>query len=308
MKIPDLQALKAPIERLELPELRPGNLQLDVLREDRLPFVVGGNKLRKLIPNLRYMLDRGYESLITYGGAYSNHIAAVASAGRNFDLPTIGVIRGEELASKWQDNPTLKKARREGMELHFVSRGDYRSKENSPVIRKIIEARQPCIVLPEGGTNELAVEGCETILDKRTAHYDYVCSAVGTGGTFSGLLRSCGPDQRLIGFSALDTIYQSELIDQFTDRNNYQLIPESRFGGYGKVNADLIEFINSFNRQYGIPLDPVYTGKLMYSLIEMIRERYFPENSRILVVHTGGLQGIEGMNDYLSRKGMPLIE
>lgn len=308
MKIPDLAALRAPIQSVDLIEFEQAAIQVDILREDCLEDFSGGNKLRKLVPSLKEMKDRGLVRILSFGGAYSNHIAALAEAGRALGIDTVGIIRGEELTNKWRDNPTLSTAHGAGMTLEFVSREAYREKESSPMISAIIRKYLPCLVVPEGGTHDLAIKGCETILDERTLAYNYVAVAVGTGGTLAGMLRKGNPDQQFMGFSALASTHQIQAISSFTDRSNFRLFPDSVFGGYGRIDERLVNFMNDFHARTGIKLDPVYTGKMMYRLVDMARNGFFPENSRTLVVHTGGIQGIAGMNEKLSRMGLPLID
>jgi 1-aminocyclopropane-1-carboxylate deaminase len=308
LKIPDLSSLRARIEPIDLEEFKRASIKVDVLREDSLEEFSGGNKLRKLVPSLLEMKDRGLDRMLSFGGAYSNHIAALAEAGELLEIDTVGIIRGEELIHKWRDNPTLRKAHDAGMTLEFVSREAYREKESSPIISAIIRKYLPCLVVPEGGTHDLAIKGCETILDERARAYNYIAVAVGTGGTLAGMLRKADPDQQFLGFSALASTHQIQAISGFTDRTNFQLYPDSVFGGYGRIDERLVNFMNDFHVRTGVLLDPVYTGKMMYQLVRMVSDGFFPENSRTLVVHTGGIQGITGMNEKLSRKGLPLID
>ena len=162
-------------------------------------------------------------------------------------------------------------------------------------------------IVPEGGTNQLAVKGCEEILNEADTTFDYICCAVGTGGTISGIINASKAHQEILGFPALKGDFLSTNISKFVSKDNWELITDYHFGGYAKVNSELIDFINQFKKEHNIPLDPVYTGKLMFGVIKMIEENYFKQKTKILVIHTGGLQGISGMNKRLKEKKLPLI-
>ncbi|GIZ07537.1 1-aminocyclopropane-1-carboxylate deaminase [Flavobacterium sp. UMI-01] len=247
-------------------------------------------------------------TLVTFGGAYSNHIAAVAFAGKEQHFKTIGVIRGEELATKIQENPTLKFAQECGMQFEFITREAYRSKDDEKLMTDLRTKWGAFYLIPEGGTNALAISGCEEILTPEDANFDYVCCAVGTGGTISGIINSVLPHQKVLGFPALKGDFLQDEISTFVQNSHWSLIQDYHFGGYGKVTTELIAFINHFYQKNAIPLDPIYTGKMMYGILDLIEKNYFPENSTILVIHTGGLQGVAGMNIKLKNKNLPLIQ
>ena len=289
-------------------ELSKGhNVELHIKREDEIHPFISGNKYRKLKYNLQEARKLQFDTLLTFGGAYSNHIAAVAAAGNKFGFKTIGIIRGEELIDKICENPTLQFAKKQGMKLKFVSRSIYRDKENRDFLKELKDEFGNFYLVPEGGTNPLAVKGCEEILSEEDDQFDYICCAVGTGGTISGLINASKSHQKILGFPALKGDFLSTNISKFVTKNNWELITDYHFGGYAKVNKELIDFINQFNQEYNIPLDPVYTGKLMFGVIKMIEANYFRKNSKVLVIHTGGLQGISGMNKRLIEKELPLI-
>lgn len=263
---------------------------------------ISGNKFRKLKYNLAQAKKEGRTTLLTFGGAFSNHILAVAAAGSEQGFKTIGVIRGEELSDKIAENPTLQKAQDFGMVFEFVSREFYKEKNNKEFIGKLEEKFGDFYLLPEGGTNHLAVKGCEEILMESDAVFDYVCCAVGTGGTISGIINCSKSGQQVLGFPALKGSFLKEDICKFVDNPNWKLIADYHFGGYAKVTDELIQFINDFYLKYQIPLDPVYTGKMAFGVMDMIQKGQFPKGSRILMIHTGGLQGIKGMNQFLKKK------
>jgi 1-aminocyclopropane-1-carboxylate deaminase len=283
------------------------NFELEIRREDLIHPFISGNKYRKLKYNIREVKRLKINILLTFGGAFSNHISAVAYAGKINNFKTIGVIRGEELENKIEDNPTLKFAKSCGMEFLFVSREAYRKKSETSFFEKLKEKYGDFYLIPEGGTNELAVKGCEEILNPEDDIYDYICTCVGTGGTISGIINASKRHQKILGFPALKGDFLKGDIRKFAKYENWELIKAYHFGGYGKIKPELITFINTFKRDYNIPLDPIYTGKMMFGILDLIKNGFFPKNAKILVVHSGGLQGIAGMNKKLKQKNLPLI-
>ncbi|MCH2195144.1 pyridoxal-phosphate dependent enzyme [Kordia sp.] len=283
------------------------DVQLFIKREDLIHPFVSGNKFRKLKYNLSEAKSQEQETLLTFGGAFSNHIAAVAAAGKLHGFHTIGIIRGEELESKIDSNPTLRFAVENGMQLVFITRTTYREKTSETVITQLKEKFGDFYTIPEGGTNDLAVKGCAEIITETETDFDIVCCAVGTGGTIAGLSHGVHSHQQVLGFPALKGDFLQKEIAKYTHKNNWQLITEYHFGGYGKVSDELIAFINYFKQQTNIPLDPIYTGKMLFGIIDLIKNGHFAKQKRILAIHTGGLQGIEGMNQKLQRKGQKTI-
>lgn len=287
----------------------PNGIELFIKREDWLHPIISGNKFRKLKYNIQEAKKLGHTALLTFGGAFSNHILAVAGVGAEFGFTTIGIIRGEELESKIAENPTLAKAQELGMQFYFVSRTAYRDKEKTLFVNHLKEIFGNFYLIPEGGTNELAVIGCEEILtDADKEYFTHITCAVGTGGTISGLINSSGQKQQIIGFSSLKGAFLSDVICNFVLKTNWNINEAYHFGGYGKVNDELISFLNSFYNQTAIPLDPVYTGKMVFGVLNLIEKAYFPNNSKILMIHTGGLQGIKGMNFALENKNKEIIQ
>jgi 1-aminocyclopropane-1-carboxylate deaminase len=268
---------------------------------------ISGNKYRKLKYNLLEAKKLSHHTLLTFGGAFSNHIAAVAFAGKEFGFKTIGIIRGEELISKIESNPTLRFAKSCGMVFKFVSREHYRLKNHVSFCDSLKSEFDDFYLIPEGGTNTLAVKGCEEILTKDDQHFDFICCSIGTGGTISGLINSALPHQKIIGFQALKGDFLKEEITKFVTNKNWELSTDYHFGGYAKVNDELVAFVNQFKRLHDIPLDPIYTGKMMYGIYDLMEKGYFPKQSKILAIHTGGLQGIEGMNQKLKQQNKSLI-
>lgn len=278
------------------------NVTLFMKREDLIHPYVSGNKFRKLKYNLAQAKKQNSATLLTFGGAFSNHILAVAAAGKEYDFKTIGIIRGEELLSKIEDNPTLKKAQDFGMIFEFVTRELYREKSSLAFIQQVKDKFGDFYLIPEGGTNDLAVKGCEEILTDEDNEFDYICCAIGTGGTISGIINCSKNSQQVLGFPSLKGEFLKEDIRKFATNSNWDLITDYHFGGYAKVSEELVLFINKFYHEHEIALDPIYTGKMMYGVLDLIDKNYFPMNSKILVIHTGGLQGIAGMNSVLKQK------
>jgi 1-aminocyclopropane-1-carboxylate deaminase len=294
---------QAPVVYLQDPRCRRHGVTLAVKREDLLHPLVSGNKWRKLKYNLLRARAEGHDTLLSFGGAYSNHIHALASAGRNWDFTTIGVIRGEPSAAH---NPTLTHARECGMHLHFVSREEYRRRHDSTWQDTMCEAFGPCYLLPEGGTNALALQGVQEIWQDVGAEFDYVATAAGTGGTAAGLIRAAPGGTTVLAFAVLKGAGFlrrdiAGLLGGHSLTDNWRLIEEYHGGGYGRIHPRLVAFMDRFERLHGIALDPVYTGKMMYGLYELIERGEIPAGSRVLAVHTGGLQGRAGMADKLAQ-------
>ncbi len=284
------------------------SVNLYLKREDQIHPIISGNKYRKLKYNIAFAKSNGYKTLLTFGGAFSNHIAATAEVGKVYGFKTIGIIRGEELQTKIQENETLRYAQSCGMSFKFISRANYREKSNIDFFKSLKEEFGTFYTIPEGGTNEYAIKGCEEILTKTDEKFDYICCPVGTGGTIAGLINCSKPSQQVFGFSALKGDFLKEDISKFVSKNNWKLNFDYHFGGYAKVNKDLIGFINDFKDQHNIQLDPVYTGKMMYGIYDLIKKGFFKKGANILAIHTGGIQGINGMNKLLIKKELPIIK
>ena len=300
MKIPEISIpiIEIPLEK---------NIRLFLKREDLIHPHISGNKYWKLFDNINSYLEPKPENpfIITFGGAFSNHIAATAALGKKFQLKVLGIIRGEELQNKFQENPTLKLAHENGMEFRFVTREAYRNKES---LTQILQKEFPeALIIPEGGTNDRAVEGIQYMLNSETKSFDYLCTAVGTGGTVAGISKFAEENQQVLGFKVVDDDSLYNRVVELSKRNNCKLI-EAHDGGYGKISDENIRFINVFKEKYGIQLDPIYTGKMMRKIFELIDNNYFPDGSKILAFHTGGLQGIFGANERLKKQNRPLID
>ena len=268
-----------------------GGINISIKRLDLVHPHISGNKFFKLKYNLLAAQQQGYKKLLTFGGAYSNHIAATAYAAQLFGFKSLGIIRGEELASKAL-NATLSTAQQFGMQLQFVTREAYRQKQSPAYLAQLQQDYPDYYVIPEGGTNPLAIQGCTEILsDEDRQNFDLICCAVGTGGTIAGLIEASHPLQYVLGFSALKGDFLSRELQQLTEKRNWQITDRYCCGGYAKTNTELLQFIRAFEQQYDIPLEQIYTGKMLLGLTDLIQQGTFPIDHRILVIHSGGLQG-----------------
>ncbi|MGC6469892.1 MAG: 1-aminocyclopropane-1-carboxylate deaminase/D-cysteine desulfhydrase [Flavobacteriales bacterium] len=275
--------------------LTENNIRLLIQREDLNNRYCSGNKLWKLKYNLLEAKRLNKKSILTFGGAYSNHIVATAYACHYLGFQSLGIIRGEE---KEQLNPSLKLAQRFGMQFQYIDRQSYRSKNYNDWQIKYPSS----YVIPEGGANELAVKGCSEMINE--INFDLVCVPVGTGGTLAGVVKAIKPNQTALGFSSLKNgQFNNEVVAQYVNSSNWSIECKYHFGGYAKINKELIDFINEFKKQFSVPLDPIYTGKMFYGIFDMIKQNKFEKNTTILAIHTGGLQAINGMNERIKSKG-----
>ena len=291
--------IPTPLQQIDNQLLNEKRIKLFIKREDLNHPTIQGNKFRKLKYNLAKAKAEKQKTLLTFGGAFSNHIYAVAAAGKAFDFQTIGIIRSERIEPL---NPTLAFAEANGMILHFVSRSAYRNKNQPEFIQDLKSKFGDFFLIPEGGSNELAVKGCAEIMQEINISYDYLCSPIGTGGTIAGLIVGNQDKGKILGFPALkggDFLkkdikgFLSNKAQTFT---NWQLITDYHFGGYAKFSIELIDFINDFSQEFKIPLEPIYTGKMLFGIFDLIKKDYFKKGTTIIAIHTGGLQGIKGFN------------
>lgn len=277
------------------------DISLYLLRIDLLHEHISGNKWFKLKYNIAEMLKNKQCSLLTFGGAYSNHIAATAYAGKVYQIKTIGIIRGEKTLAL---NPTLKFATECGMQLHFISRKNYAQKDSAELMDFLKEQFGSFYLVPQGGSNQLGFKGCKEISKEINIPFQYICCACGTGTTLAGITSSLSPRQYAIGFSALkgeDTLsndVRRMLLEYEENTNtNWHIETNFHFGGYAKITKDLTDFIKNFKFKHNTDLDLIYTGKMMYGLYKRIEENYFPPKSVIIAIHSGGIQGNKGMSE-----------
>lgn len=266
------------------------DITLIIRRLDLVHPQISGNKFFKLKYNFLEAKRQGYQHILSFGGAYSNHIAATAFAAQQFGFKSVGVIRGEELADR-PLNPTLATAQQFGMKLHFVSRDEYRRKQRPEYLAELARHFPEHYVIPEGGTNALAIQGCQEILKDSDAQFDVICCAVGTGGTISGLIEASHAHQQILGFSALKGSFLKDEVAQLTKKTNWNILDDYCCGGYAKTSAALVQFIRDFEAEFSIPLEQVYTAKMLMGIFDLIEKNYFPARSKLLVIHSGGLQG-----------------
>jgi 1-aminocyclopropane-1-carboxylate deaminase len=294
----------SPVQEVMDAVLEQHGIRVLIKRDDLIHPVISGNKWRKLRHNLREAAMNDHHTVLTFGGAFSNHIAATAHACRNAGLDSIGIIRGDEL--KEEDlNSTLREAKRMGMELHFVSREAYRRKTEPEFLEELKTQHGRFYAVPEGGANGLGVKGCAELLPEVDEHYDVVCCAAGTGTTLAGLRISLPEGKQLLGFPALKGgEFLLDEVARMTEESRlritvpqaaFSLVTDYHFGGYAKMTPELMRFIEGFQERTGIPLDPIYTGKMMFGIYDLIQKGRFEKGTTLLAIHTGGLQGWEGI-------------
>ncbi len=315
-----------PIQQINSEIIRSAGVDLYVLRLDLMHPWVNGNKWFKLKYNLLEAKEKNFTTLLTFGGAYSNHIYATAAAGNLFGFRTIGVIRGEE---RLPLNPTLSFAVQQGMQLVYMNREMYRQR-NTPVVEEYLQQRfGEVFIIPEGGSNLNGVRGCMEIIGdamptavterSRSAGYAYafdrICVACGTATTLTGIALSLHQGQRAIAFpvlkngaflaqeieSLLTNYLASDLPAPSNSPASWELVCDYHFGGYAKVNDELLLFSQQFTQEHGVPLDYVYTAKMFYGVMDLLKQGFFSKGDSLLLVHTGGLQGNVGMEERLQR-------
>ncbi len=303
----------SPIQELHSSLFSRHKIRFIVKRDDLLDVNISGNKWRKLKFNLLDAKEKNHSTLLSFGGAYSNHIVALAAAGQQFGFATIGVIRGEK---EYVNNSSLSYARSCGMKLHFVSRDQYRHKTDADFLNRLTAQYGSFYLLPEGGSNCLALQGCAEInaeLDRQIEGIpDYLMSACGTAGTLSGLLASKHEQTKILGVAvlknasflndAVKTFLQSCDLTVSVESISWSILTNYHFSGYAKYSDELIDFIQKFREDFAIQLEPVYTGKLFYAMFDLLEQGYFPTGSTVVALHTGGLQGLNGLPDEIRAK------
>lgn len=291
----------SPIQEFNHVFIKDAGVTLLIKREDMNHPEIQGNKWWKLKYNLARAREMKCETLLTFGGAYSNHIFATAGAARENGFRSIGVIRGEEVRPL---NPTLSYAEGKGMKLHFVSRADYRQKTDIAFIESLRNEFGDFYLIPEGGTNALAVKGCSEFAVNLAEEisFDYVCVPVGTGGTMAGMISGLKGKSQVIGYSSLkggafleEAVRLLLMPERFT---NWEVRTGYDFGGYGKRTVELMNFIAEQRQQNQLPLDVVYTSKMIFGILNDIKEGKFPRGSVIVAVHTGGLQSASSEESF----------
>jgi 1-aminocyclopropane-1-carboxylate deaminase/D-cysteine desulfhydrase-like pyridoxal-dependent ACC family enzyme len=293
----------AVLQKVVLPNTN-NNVNVYLKREDLLHPIISGNKWRKLKYNLVEAKEKKHKTILTFGGAFSNHIHATAGAGKIFGFNTIGVIRGEEHLPL---NPTLKDATEFGMKIHYVSRSDYRKKTEREFIKMLHQKFGDFYLVPEGGTNNLAVKGGTEIVQDINIDFDYIVSACGTGGTLAGVICGLEENKKAIGISALKGAgFLKEKITEYVKEysgkayNNWQIKLDYHFGGFAKTKPEQITYMKEFEKLNNILLDPIYTSKMIYGIYDMIIKGEIENGSTVIALHTGGLQGRRGKENILN--------
>jgi 1-aminocyclopropane-1-carboxylate deaminase len=287
-------ALPSPIHQISHPILGKSDIILSIKRDDLIHPIIGGNKWRKLSLNLEAAIKQKAKAIITFGGAYSNHIHATAGACQMLGLPSVGIIRGEIDPH----NPTMQYCQQVGMTLIPVNRSDYRQKQSSPIIINIIQQYDDPYLIPEGGSNTMGMLGVakiwEEINQQMEDRPDIVVCPCGSGGTTAGLSVGAPSGVSILSIPVLKTDYLSAEVNKLIDNRPHVPIIYSldyHYGGYAKYDADLIAIIKKLSQEINIPLDQVYTGKAMVGLFDMIKNQKIARGSHVLYVHTGGMQG-----------------
>jgi 1-aminocyclopropane-1-carboxylate deaminase len=283
--------LPSPLQELSDSRFARHGLRLLLKRDDLIHPELIGNKWRKLAPNLEASAGR---TLVTFGGAYSNHLRATAAAGRLLGLPTVGVVRGQELADR-PLNPSLARCAADGMRLHFVDRSTYRRTTEPDVLARVLRTvgAEDAYVVPEGGSNVEAVRGCRALGEELRGHADVVALACGTGGTLAGLAAGLAPDQRALGVPVLQGGFLTGDIKGLQEkafggrRGNWTLDDRFHFGGYARVPPELDAFAEDFENRHGVPIERLYVAKLLYGLLALVQEGAFPRGATVAAVVTG---------------------
>jgi len=282
------------LTKVEDPSLAAYAVDLWVKRDDLLHPTISGNKWRKLKYILNHALSSGSETIISMGGAYSNHLHALAYIGQRLGIKTIGYIRGEQPRPL---TPTLQDMQSWGMALRFVSRAEYRQLRGLKDPHDLPGIGPREYWLPEGGAVDLALQGIIELVDEITTPYDFLCAPCGTGATLAGLIEGSAISTEILGIAALKnaSFVNADVQNLLAkSKDNWQINHDYHFGGFAKTSAKLQQFIENFTETTHIPLEPIYTGKMMFALYDLIKSHTFTPGQRIVAVHTGGLQGNRG--------------
>ncbi|MBA6382690.1 pyridoxal-phosphate dependent enzyme [Colwellia sp. BRX10-6] len=290
---------ESPLQKIIHPLFEKHQLSVSIKRDDIIHPIISGNKWRKLKFNLRHAQAHNYIGVISFGGSFSNHIHALAFACHQQGLKSIGIIRGEK---EYASNFTLSMAQQWGMELHFVDRKSYRLRENKEYLDQLQLTYPGYLIVPEGGSNTLALAGVGEVITElnQQCEFDTLVTPVGSGGTLAGLIKADNNQHNLLGIGVLKqdgylTEQVNSLLGDNLHFNNWQIMPEFHRGGYAKFSKEDVEKILSFSQQTGFIFEPVYSGKMILALLDLIDQQYFPKGHRLVLLHTGGLQGIGGL-------------
>src|SRR5258705_4845487 len=277
-----------PLSEVQHPLLKQHQIKLFVKRDDLIHPFISGNKWRKLKYNIEEMKRQEKTGMLTFGGAYSNHILAVAAAGNKSGFKTAGIIRGEEAR---ENNPLLKKVKALGMQLQFISREEYRKKAAREFLAALQKDFPGFYIVPEGGANKLGVQGCKEIVGEITMDYTHVCCCCGTGTTLAGIAMSLSPGEKAIGFCVHKggkTVEQN-VLRWTSGATNFSVINDYHFGGFAKSTPELNAFAKEFSAATKIPVEPVYTAKMFYGIFDLVCKGFFKPGSVLVAIHTGGI-------------------
>jgi 1-aminocyclopropane-1-carboxylate deaminase len=306
----DLQS-QSLLQSVDLPELQAADISLRILRLDKFSdtehaSTASGNKYFKLKHNFAAAKNLGVNTLLSFGGVWSNHLHALASEAAAQNMQSIGIVRGDGASI---DTAMLQDVKALGMQIHFVSREDYRRRHDAEYLQFLAERFNHPYIIPEGGSNLLGAQGCkeivalidsQSIYSKNTDDYDVIALPVGSGGTLAGIASALSADREVLGYSVVQDTELPQRIGnllqqlQVVNQNNWCLRDACYTGRYGQCNAELARFIVDFSARTGVPIEPTYSGKLFYALFNDIAAGYFPRGSRLIAVHTGGMQGWRG--------------
>lgn len=297
------QVINSPLQIISHPLLTAANITLSIKRDDLLHPDISGNKWRKLKYNMLFAEEYNIKNLLSFGGAFSNHIHALAAASSLFQFNTVGIIRGEK---HYASNPTLSRAKHWGMDLVFVDRKTYRLRDQTDYLHHLQSQYPNTYIIPEGGSNQLAIPGVEEVISELKEQHpqpiNHIFTATGSAGTLSGLISGAikySPETQVHGIAVLKNAhYLSQTISTFVPQNQqlrWHLHCNYHEGGYGKISPELAAFCRLFTQQTQVPIEPIYTGKMLYALWQLIEEGYFKPGDHIVALHTGGLQGLEGL-------------
>lgn len=302
------------VERINHPIFKKYGLNVQIKRDDLIDSVISGNKSRKLKYNLAHAKSINAKGVLTFGGSFSNHIHACAFACKKAQLPSIGIIRGEQ---ENQHNYTLRWAQHWGMQLSFVDRKTYRERHNTDYLNTLMQQYPDHLIVPEGGTNALALKGMSEVIDELSlqAEFDTIMVPVGSGGTIAGLILGDKNQHEILGVAVLkqgqylNNVVTDLLPEHAKKFSNWQILTQYHGGGYAKFSPSDSEKIRSFNKITGVNFEPIYSGKMIIALLDLIEKGYFPPNHRIVLLHTGGLQGLAGMfsRGILNEHDWPLL-
>jgi len=289
----------SPIHQIKNKLFDEKGIEVFIKRDDLIHPIISGNKWRKLKYLLKKASEENKNHLVTFGGAYSNHLLATAAAAAKFGFKATGIVRGEEVT-----NDTLFLCRLHGMNLVFTDRESYRDKP--ALFKKYFGDDIDAMFIDEGGASAEGAQGCSELIDELTETYDHIFCACGTGTTAAGIINGIKQHQLSTQFHAIPVFKNGEFIKNEIERFltapiDYQLHTAYHFGGYGKTDERLINFIRQFVAETGILIEPVYTGKVLYALYDLAEAGYFMPGSRVLAIHSGGIWGLLGMKDKFNR-------